>query len=132
MLVYCDSVVLIYFFEQVGQLQAAIAHRLLASQNAGDLFAVSDLTRLECRVRPIKNGDSGLLAGYDAFFNGSDVVVVPLTRAVYDRATEIRARYPFKTADSLHLAAAVESGCGLFLTNDLKLSRFTDVPVEVL
>jgi predicted nucleic acid-binding protein len=35
-------------------------------------------------------------------------------------------------ADSLHLAAAVEGGCDRFLTNDARLSRFPDIPVEVL
>jgi len=37
-----------------------------------------------------------------------------------------------KLADSLHLAAAVESGCDRFLTNDARLSAFTAIPVEVL
>ena len=44
----------------------------------------------------------------------------------------IRGRYRFKTPDSIHLAAAVESGCQLFLTNDVRLNRFTDLTVEVL
>ncbi len=35
-------------------------------------------------------------------------------------------------ADALQLAAAVEGGCGLFLTNDRRLSGFPDIPVEVL
>jgi hypothetical protein len=30
------------------------------------------------------------------------------------------------------LAAAAESGCDRFLTNDTRLSAFTDIPVEVL
>jgi hypothetical protein len=29
-------------------------------------------------------------------------------------------------------AAAVENGCGLFLTNDQRLAGFRDIPVEVL
>jgi len=34
--------------------------------------------------------------------------------------------------DSFHLAAAVDFGCNLFLTNDVPLQRFVDVFVEVL
>ena len=34
--------------------------------------------------------------------------------------------------DSLHLAAAVESGCREFLTSDARLSRFPDIAVEIL
>jgi hypothetical protein len=33
---------------------------------------------------------------------------------------------------SLNLSAAIENGCGLFLTNDTRLSRCTEIPVEVL
>ena len=47
-------------------------------------------------------------------------------------ATVIRATYPFKLGDSLHLAAAVESSCDRFLTNDVRLSAFTGIHVEVL
>ena len=45
---------------------------------------------------------------------------------------ELRAQFAFKTADALHLAAAIEAGCGLFLTADTKLARCTSIPVEVL
>jgi predicted nucleic acid-binding protein len=51
---------------------------------------------------------------------------------VFERATVIRGQYGFKLADSLNLAAAVEHGCGRFLTNDFQLKRFSDITVEVL
>ncbi len=35
-------------------------------------------------------------------------------------------------ADALHLAAAIESGCDVFLTNDNQLASFTDITIEVL
>ena len=41
---------------------------------AGDRAAVSDLTRLECRVKPIRLGDASLLADYDAFFAAPDLL----------------------------------------------------------
>ncbi|HJT34291.1 MAG TPA: hypothetical protein VJ783_19765 [Pirellulales bacterium] len=40
--------------------------------------------------------------------------------------------FNFKLGDSLHLATAVEGGCDRFLTNDNRLSHFTDIVVEVL
>jgi predicted nucleic acid-binding protein len=66
------------------------------------------------------------LADMEAFLTGADVVRVPLDTVVYERACN------YKLGDSLHLAAAIESGCGIFLTNDLRLSGFPDIPVEVL
>jgi predicted nucleic acid-binding protein len=131
-LVYCDSVILIYYLDQVGPFQVRAANRLAGLKAAKDQIAVSDLVRLECRVEPIRTHDTQVLAKFDTFFAAPDVLHVPLTTAVYDRATVIRATYGFKTADAIHLAAAVEAGCGRFLTNDTRLSRFSDIPVEVL
>ncbi|MFM7071760.1 MAG: PIN domain-containing protein [Planctomycetota bacterium] len=51
---------------------------------------------------------------------------------VFERACRIRAVHKFTLADSLHLAAAIESCCGLFFTNDLRLTNFSDIPIEVL
>jgi predicted nucleic acid-binding protein len=132
MVVYCDSVILIYFFEGVPAVKARAATRLSALSAAGDEIAASDLSRLECRLKPIRQGDAVTLAVYDGLFARSDVRIVPITTAVFDRATHIRAAHNFKLADALHLAAAVESGCDRFLTNDTRLSAFTDVPVEIL
>ncbi len=72
------------------------------------------------------------LAGIDAFFIRPDVRHVPITTAVFDRATLIRAVHNFTLGDSLHLAAATESHCDRFLTNDARLSAFTATAVEVL
>jgi predicted nucleic acid-binding protein len=35
-------------------------------------------------------------------------------------------------ADALHLAAAIEAGCDVFLTNDNQLATFPDITIEVL
>jgi predicted nucleic acid-binding protein len=132
MVIYCDSVTLIYFLDTVGPFNARVVTRMAAMQAAGDTAAFSDLTRLECRVKPLKLGATTTLADFDNFFARPDVFLVPITSAVFDRATVIRATYNFKLADSLHLAAAVEAGCDRFLTNDIRLSAFTDMLVEVL
>jgi predicted nucleic acid-binding protein len=131
-LIYCDSVILIYYFDQVGPFNVRATQRLAALLAAHDVIAVSHLTRLECRVGPMKRGDSPVLTVFDQFFAKPDVQNVPLTTAVYDRATAIRATHGFKTLDSIHLAAAVEAGCDRFLTNDARLSRFPDIAVEIL
>ena len=60
------------------------------------------------------------------------VEVVSLSRAVLDRAADIRARHGFKTPDAIHLAAAIESACDVFYTHDLRLAGFTAIAVEVV
>src|SRR6266404_5805502 len=132
MLVYLDTVICIYSVEGAPSFQARARARLAAMQAAGDQPAISDLSWLECRVKPIRMADAAALADMEAFLTGSDVVRVPIPTAVYERACRIRAVHNYKLADALHLAAAVESGCGLFLTNDRRLSGFLDITVEVL
>ena len=92
----------------------------------------SELTRLECRVKPMRAGDAALLAQYDRFFNTTVNEIVPLSRAVIDRATEIRAQHGFATPDAIHIAAALVARCDLFLTNDHRLNRPVGIPVQVI
>src|SRR4051794_39524770 len=132
MRIYCDSVILIYFFDHAGAFNVRATNRLAAMAAARDRIAISDLVRLEYRVKPLKAGDSTKLTLFNGFCSQPDVRVIPITTPVLERATVIRATYNFKLGDSLHLAAAVEGGCDCFLTNDTRLSRFTDIPVEGL
>jgi predicted nucleic acid-binding protein len=132
MLIYCDSVILIYFLDTVGPLNVRAVSRMAAMRAAGDVAAFSDRSRLECRVKPLRLGAATTLADFDAFFTRPDVRLLPITPAVFDRATLIRAAHNFKLGDSLHRAAAVEAGCDRFLTNDRRLSSFADITVEVL
>jgi predicted nucleic acid-binding protein len=106
MRIYCDSVILIYYFEGTPVFKTRATSRLAAMWVAGDILATSDLVRLECRRQPIRLGNAVQLAEYDNLFVQPNVEIVPITTAVFDRATLIRATRNFKLADSLHLAAA--------------------------
>lgn len=130
--VYLDSVIVIYFVEGPSSFQVRAQAHLTALKIAGYQLAVSELTRLECRVKPLRQGNIAVLADFDAFFAAADLVKVPIPSAVFERATSIRAIHNFKLGDSLHLAAAMESGCARVLTNDLRLASFPHLAVEVL
>ena len=132
MLDYLDSVILIYYYDHVGSFQIRASRWIASFLAAKDTLAVSDLVRMECRVGPLRSSNSARLATFDGFFASPQVRKVPLTSTVFDRAAEIRAHHGFKTPDSIHLAAAVESGCDRFLTHDARLSRFTGINVEIL
>jgi len=131
-LIYLDTNIVIYLVEQTPGWGARASTRIAAVRARHDRMIVSDLVRLESRVKPVSLGDALSLADFDSFFGSQDVQVVSLTTFVCDRATEIRARYRYKLADAMNLAAAVESGCDVFLTNDMRLSRFPNIAVEVL
>ncbi len=127
MRVYLDAAPVIYVVESVTPI-AASAMALLA--RPGTVQLCSELTRLECRVKPIRDGQVALLAAFDHYFARIIDTVLPLTRPVVDQAIDLRARYGFKTPDSLHLAAAIAAGCEVFLTNDPRLARCTGIRIQ--
>jgi uncharacterized protein len=100
--IYLDSAPVIYAVEQTPGFFSLVDERLTAT-NA--VLVASDLTRMECRVKPLRDNDADLLGDYDRFFDEALSECVSLTRQVLDLATEIRARYGLKTPDSIHLGA---------------------------
>jgi predicted nucleic acid-binding protein len=126
---YLDTAPIIYLVEQIQPYATAVRNKLATP---GLVLVTSELARLESRVLPVRTGNSILLQDFDDYFANTIAELVPLTRDVVDRATEIRAQFNFKTPDALHLAAAVLANCDVFLTNDHRLSRFTAIIMEVI
>ena len=130
MIVYLDTNIVIYTVEQHPVFGPKVRARLATVRAAGDTLMISDLTRMECLVGPLKSGDRAVEADFHTFFGVTNVVAI--TAAVCDRAAHIRATHNFKPMDALQLAAAVEHGANIFLTADALLRSFTDLTVEVL
>ena len=129
MKVYLDAAPVIYLVEEVIPYASALETRLSVP---GTVQVCSDLTRLECRVKPIRDRQDQLLIAFDRYFDDIISEVFPLSRKVIDQATSLRARYGFKTPDCIHLGAAIVNECSLFLTNDRRLCRCRDIAVEVV
>lgn len=138
MLFYLDTCIVIYAVEGQAPFKQRAQTHIAALEAAGNSFVLSELTRTECLVKPLSAADGDLLLEYAKFFLGPNVTTVSLTAAIHERAALIRGNYLYGTkksyglADALHLAAAVENRCERFLTNDLRLSAFTDLVVHVL
>lgn len=132
MIVALDANIVIYWIEANAAWFTKVDNRLAAIRAAGDSVAVCEAALLECLLQPLKAGDAVTEASFRAFFAAAWVQMLPVTTAVWERAARIGAANNFKGFDALHLAAAVEHGCGLFLTADARLGRCTDITVEVL
>ncbi len=132
MIIFLDTNIVIYVVEGNLAFAPKVVLRLATAQLAGDSFMISDLTRMECLVGPLKTGNTVVEASFQAFFARSDVRVVAITAAACDRAARIRATYNFKPMDALQLAAAVEHGASIFLAVAASLRSFTGLTVEVL
>jgi uncharacterized protein len=119
--VYWDSCIAIYYVERHNLFFPYIRDRLISATGTEPAVVLSDLTRLECRVYPIRSSNDSLLARFDEFFGLPDLEWVIMNRQVFDLATDFRARFGLKTPDALHLAAAFHQNCDEFWTNDLRL-----------
>jgi uncharacterized protein len=127
--VYLDSVLVIYLIEQNPRFAPTVERWLLA--NPCDIV-VNELSRMECLIIPVRNNDAALISDFENFFQTQAAEIITLARPIFDRAIQIRAHTRFKAPDALHLASAVEAGCGVFLTNDHQLTQFTGIRVELI
>ncbi len=132
MIVCLDTNIIIYNIEGDVIWEPKVDHRMQELLTMSNTLATSDATRLECLVGPIRSGNAVVLSDYQTFFNSSGIQMLPVTVNVWERAAQIRAAFKFQAMDSIHLATAIEYGCGLFLTNDIQLARCTLIPVEVM
>jgi predicted nucleic acid-binding protein len=102
-----DAMAIIYLVEAVEPYASALESRLVVP---GTVQVCSELARLECRVKPIRDGEHAVLDAFDRYFAEVVTEIVPLCRQVIDQATLLRARYGIRTPDAIHLAAAITSG----------------------
>lgn len=131
-MVFVDANLVIYHVEQPAIWGPKASARIADLMAAGESPAVTDLVRMECLVGPLRRGDAKLLNDFRAFFSSPDVRVLTITAAVAETAAVLRAVHGFRPLDALHLAAAIEHHCSLFLTHDAHLARCTAMAVEVL
>jgi predicted nucleic acid-binding protein len=128
--IYWDTCVLIYRVQGIDPWMSGISTRLAERPN--HRLTVSELTRLECRTKPLQEQDKATLAAFDRIFNSPRIGYAKLERSVFDLATELRALQRLKTIDALHLAAAIDSGCEEFWTNDRRLERAAAGRIKVI
>lgn len=120
---YPDACALIYLVEQHPTWGSAVEQLIRPANGAWPVLIFSELTRLECRVKPIKDGNAPLLAAFDHLFATTGYENQALDRTVFELATTLRAQHGLKTPDALHLATAICAGCHEIWTKDDRLNK---------
>ena len=129
--IYLDSCIVIYLNESVPTIRTSLWQQLRTAF-AENTICLSPLTRMECRVLPLRQNNPILLARYDYFFRRSGVCFIPMAASVYELATKLRATQNIKTVDALHLAAAHIGGCTAFWTNDSRLAKAAEGIIQII
>jgi predicted nucleic acid-binding protein len=86
------------------------------------------LVRLECRVKPLRLKNAGLLREYDLLFTKFGKLVH--SPQAFDLATELRALNGLPTPDAIHVATAILGDCDELWTNDDRMAK-AKIPISI-
>lgn len=128
-----DACALIYRFEGAADFRDATARRVaqLTQGKSQVRLAVSRLALLECRVKPLREGDVLTLQQYDDFF--AEAEIVEIDNKVIDLATRLRAQHGLKTPDAIQAASAlVWQPEAVFLTSDQTFAKVQGLNVQLI
>lgn len=117
--VYLDTNIFIYFLECNTQFFPAV-EPVMKALNAGDFWGCTgEVTIAETMVGPYRLNNELLISTTRDFFNSTNVfTILPHSRAIFDRAAQLRAWDRMKFIDAIHVATAMEASCDFFITND--------------
>jgi predicted nucleic acid-binding protein len=128
-LIYADASAIMRLVD--GDEPARERVELLLRQH-GSGVVTSVISMIECRSKPLRDGDAHRVSAYDVFFSSRDLTLFPVTSAVAERATQLRATYNLKTPDAIHVATAAVHGASLVVTTDHDFARCRDLPGMVI
>lgn len=135
MIAFLDASALIYLLEGTATLAERVRVALAEIERAdpGARIALSRLSWLECRVKPMKDNDDALLGRYDTFFSHADLQWIELSRDVVELAAVIRAKHGLRTPDALQAASCLRCGpAHRLLTGDLGFQRVAGLHVVLM
>lgn len=132
-LVGIDTAPFIYLWERHARYFAvseALFRHLRPPQVRG---VTSMVTLIEACVYPQQQGRMDLVQAYErSLLFSEQVLLLPIDLALARHTVRLRAQYGIRVPDALQIAAALETGAQLFVTNDRRLSRVKEIEVLLL
>lgn len=116
---YFDANVIIYFFEREDELGDNVAHLFNQAVLAGTPIVISEIGVAECLYGAFRLQSEALERKYREFFYDLPLIRLdPVDGEKLVAAAAIGAIKGLKLVDAVHFAAAIETGCDVFVTND--------------
>lgn len=131
---FIDTAPIIYYIEAHPQF-GPLAKEVFDSFLSGRITAYSSvLTLTEVLSKPIESGDAKLARKFSDFLEyGKNLKLMEITLTIAKRAGILRGNYSILRAlDAIQIAAALDAGADVFITNDKKLKRMKEIKVLVL
>lgn len=117
-LIFLDSSLVIHASDNTSSSGRKVRERIISSDRE---FAVSPLVKLECLVRPLREGNTSEVARLREVLAGFKNVEI--NEDAYEFATHVRAIHGLATPDAIHLATAKFNNCNELWTSDARLAR---------
>lgn len=120
--VYLDANIFIYAIEGNKKYEDKVKAIFSKIKETKSIIVTSELTLIECLVKPYGLNDNKTVSIYEKFIKPSDFLVVkPLPLDLLKEAAKLRGLYKNKLPDSIHLATALQEKCNVFISNDGKI-----------
>ncbi len=133
MIAFLDTCAIIYWVEMRDPQYQQFADKLhrLRKEYGLFTFAASELSLLECRVKPLREKNTAVLQRYQNFFVAEDLNLIPISLTVIDRAATLRADYNMPTPDAIQAAAAflITDSKVIFITGDKAFKKIPHLHV---
>ena len=128
--VYFDTNCFIYVVEGIERYRPVL-EPLMNAVAAGDITGVTgEITLAEVLVKPLREQLAQQVLLYKQMLaDRQPFMLVPITQAIWESAASLRALMPVRLPDAVHLAAARQSGCRLFVTNDAAMRPQPDLQI---
>lgn len=128
--VYFDTNCFIYVVEGIER-HRPVLEPLMNAVAAGDITGVTgEITLAEVLVKPLREQLAQQVLLYKQMLaDRQPFMLVPITQAIWESAASLRALMPVRLPDAVHLAAARQSGCRLFVTNDAAIRPQPDLEI---
>ena len=128
--IFVDTNPLIYILDSLSPFHVKTSSFLEKCILNDSEFYTSTITDAEFIVKPLMEQQFNKIAMYHDFLNNFGFLKCFINEPIASRSAQIRVKYNgIKLADSLQLAAAIESDCNLFLTNDKQLKQISEIKI---
>ena len=116
---YIDTNVFIALIEMKGSSFELFVDRI-ASRDA-TLFT-SEITLAELLVKPLQQANMRMASLYERLLQSGELLkVIPVHREILRASAGLRAKFPNKLPDAIHIATAMHTQCAIFVSSDQRL-----------
>lgn len=123
-LIFLDTAPVIYYVERHPTF-FPLVQPIFESLSDRDLQAVtSPITLAECSIVPLLELQQDFA---DALVRNESVIFRITDELIAIEAVKMRVKYGLKLPDAIQIATAIVSNCDAFLTNDIALSKVTEI-----